>query len=630
MDTCGLYRVLTVLLPFLFVLSFARSIPQRGFAWVVLAGITSHQVSIFVLTMVLGHLEVLRALPYRSGFLCLLVVTAWFALRGLPTLGRALLEIRYRPQWADPLIGAACIVSALSFYFQWVNDWSVGPVHFDSVGYHITRALLWFDQGKFDAWRTANWHHVGLPLGGDAELQPTIFLGCGWLGAAWVGMVDTIGAAVALYIIQIAYGISVRGALLGSLGFLSFPTVGLRINEVNTDMAAAFPVLAGVALFLSSRSLSHGMFLYFSLVGLGMAAKGYVLFAAIPISIVLFFPRLRELWRSPGIVGFSFLGVALASAFFLLSYGPVYAAFGNFHGGETGQRLSAYGHPLKEVALTTLTHIVTWTFEPLMIVPNDQRDAVFSFLKLKELYDWLGVSPRWFPQLHSGENRTGIFPLVLLPWLLMAVERGYRTLVLVVFAALFCSVTSPMSLNLGAARFALLSSAFFAILWGARAARSTILVGLLVLASSWVSLEYLKQNGISKWVPRYTEEIEPYRKVGEAMAGEPLLIFSRGLATEAFASGRHGRWRFAYIDCPPQGMSYRDWLVSLKQRSHWIGVELDSPASRFGPLFTSNLGPACPEVTNTRLRQELEDAGWKYYANVSYAEQVWRAEQVKP
>ncbi|MEY4670109.1 MAG: hypothetical protein RL518_2808 [Pseudomonadota bacterium] len=626
MDTCGFYRLLHTALPFLFILSFGRAIAQRGFAWVVLAGITTYQVSLFLLTMVLGHLEVLRALPFRIGFLSLSIVTAWFSVRALPALGRAVVSMRYKPRWGDPLIGAAGVLSALSFYFQWVNDWSMGPSHFDSVGYHITRALLWFDQGNFDAWRTANWHHIGLPLGGDAELQPTIFLGCGWLGAASVGMVDTIGAAVALYMIQVAYGISVRGALLGALAFVSFPTVGLRINEINTDMAAAFPVLAGVALFLNSRSLSRGVCVYLALIGLGMAAKAYVLFAAIPISIVLFVPRLRELWRTPGIVRSVLGGVAVAVVFFLLSYEPVYAAFGSFYGGESGQRLSSYGRPLREIVLTTLAHSLTWTMEPLMVVPNDNREAVFGFLNLQELYGWFELSPRWFPQLHSGENRTGIFPLILLPWLIMAVKRGYRTLVFVLFVALFCSVTSPMSLNLGAARFALLSSALFAVLWGARGARNPILVGLFVLASSWVSFDYLKRHGIAKWIPHYTEEIEPYRKVAEVMAGEPLLIFSRGLATEAFASGRHGRWRFAYIDCPPQGMTYRDWLVSLKQRSHWIGVELDAPASRFGPLFTSNLGPVCPEITRERLREELESAGWRYYANVSYAEQVWRAE----
>ena len=626
MDTCALYRVLNVALPFLFIMSFSRRISQRGFGWVVLAGITSYQVSLFLLAMGLGHLEALRAVPYRIGFLSLTISTAWFALRGLPALGKSLLAIRYRPRWGDSLIGAACVVSVLSFYFQWVNDWSIAPSHFDSVGYHITRALLWFDQGNFDAWRTANWHHIGLPLGGDAELQPTIFLGCGWLGAAWVGMVDTIGAVVALFMIQVAYGINTRGALLGALAFLSIPSVGLRINEVNTDMAAAFPVLAGVAFFLFSQSISRGVCVYIALIGLGMAAKGYVLFAAIPISIVLFTPRFGELWRAPGIVRFSLLGGSLAVVFFLFSYGPVYAAFGSFYGGESGQRLSAYGHAWREIGLTTLIHLVTWLFEPLMVVPNDNREAVFAFFKLNEIYEWLGLSARWFPQLHSGENRTGIFPLVLLPWLLMAVKRGYRTIVFVLVVAVFCSVTSPMNLNLGAPRFALLSSALFAVLWGARGARNPVVVGLLVLASSWVSFDYLKRHGITKWVPHYTEEIEPYRNVGEVMAGEPLLIFSRGLATEAFASGRHGRWRFAYIDCPPEGMTYRDWLTSLKERSHWIGVELDSPASRFGPLFRSNLGPVCPEVTRERLRQELEGAGWRYYANVSYAEQVWRAE----
>jgi hypothetical protein len=625
MEICELYRFIHIVLPFLFVFSFARSIPHRGFAWIFLAGVASYQVCVFVLTMALGHLEMLRAPIYRTGFLTLFFVTTLLSLRGLPALGKSLLAIRYQPRGVDLLIGAAIAVTALLFYLQWVNDWSKGPSHFDSVGYHITRALIWFDQESFSPWRTANWTHIGLPLGGDAKLQPIIFLGCGWLGAAWVGMVETIGAAVAIYLIQIAYGINGRGALLGSLAFLSFPTVVLRINEVNTDMAAAFPVLAAAAFFLHSQSLSKGLFVFLVMTGLGVAAKGYVLFAAIPISVALFAPRIRTILRTPGVWWSSFFGSALALIFFLLSYTPIYEAFGDFHGGRIGLMLSSFGHPLSDAAWTTLRLAVTWIFEPLMVVPNDERQAVFEYIKLKELYTWMELTPRWFPQLHSGENRTGVFPLILLPWLIMAVKPGYRALTLLFLVALFCSVTSPMSLNLGAARFALLSSAFFAILWGLRGTRNTTAVALLALTSCLISLKHLKPEKMKSWLPAYSEDTEQYRKVGEAMDGQSLLIFSRGLATEAFASGRHGRWRFAYIDCPPPDMSYRDWLISLKQRSKWIGVNLDTPSSRFGPQYVSRLGPICPEITSERLRQELEDAGWRYYTNVSYTEQVWRA-----
>jgi hypothetical protein len=537
-----------------------------------------------------------------------------------------ILKVRYRPAWSDLPLSVAVALSALSLYFQSVRDWSIGPDHFDSLGYHITRALLWFDQGSFVAWRTANWHHVGLPLGGDAELQPLIFLGCGWLGDAWTGLIDTLGAAVAIYLIIKAYGATGRAALMGALAFLSFPTVGLRVTEVNTDMAAAFPVLAGVALFLTSTSLARATFVYISLIGLGVAAKGYVLFAAIPITLALVVTRWRELPRLTRLIAPIITGCAVAAICFLISYLPVYDAFGNFYGGESGQRLSSYGRPIKEIVLTTAANVVTWTFEPLIIIPQNKREFVFELLRLRELYELLGLNTRWFPQLHSGENRTGIFALVLLPWLLLAIKRGRRLAVFALFVAIFCTVTSPMSLNLGAARFALLASATFAILWGARATKSPFLVALLVLASQWISYDYLVRNGLRKWLPSYAESIEPYRNFAAVMDGQPLLIFSRGLAIDALASGRMGAWRFAYIDCPPPGMSYRDWLTSLKQRSRWISIELDAPAYRFGPLYTSKLGPTCPEMTSSNLRAELEGAGWRYHANVSYTEQVWRAD----
>jgi hypothetical protein len=457
-------------------------------------------------------------------------------------------------------------------------------------------------------------------------LQSVIFLGCGWLGAAWTGLVDTLGAAVAIYLIIKAYGANGRAAFMGALAFLSFPTVGLRVAEVNTDMAAAFPVLAGVALFLTSASLSFGTFVYISLIGLGVAAKGYVLFAAIPITLALVVTKWRELPRPSRLAAPIITGSAAAVICFLLSYLPVYDAFGNFYGGESGQRLSSYGRPIKEILLTTAANVVTWTFEPLIVIPQIKREFTFELLRLRELYDLLGLSTRWFPQLHSGENRTGIFALVLLPWLLLAVKKGRRLAVFALFVAIFCAVTAPMSLNLSAPRFALLASSMLAVLWGARATKSPLLVALFGLASHWISYDYLVRNGINKWMPHYSESIEPYRNVSLVREGQPLLIFSRGLALDALASGRLGAWRFAYIDCPPPGMSYREWLDSLKQRSRWISVELETRSARYGPLFTSKLGPVCPEVTNDRLRSELEAAGWRYYANVSATEQVWRAE----
>jgi hypothetical protein len=625
-ELCGAFRYLHVFLPILFILSFGRFRPSKGLPWVILSGLICYQLSLFVLTMTLGHAHLLNQSLFRAGVLAIAATTTICSIIAARHMFSDILKVRYRPNWLDLPVSAGAILSGLSLYFQSVRDWSVGPDHFDSLGYHITRALLWFDQGNFMAWRTANWHHIGLPLGGDAELQPLIFLGCGWLGDAWTGLVDAIGAAVAIYLIIKSYGGNGRAALMGALAFLSFPTVGLRVTEVNTDMAAAFPVLAGIALFLTSASLTLGTFVYISLIGLGVAAKGYVLFAALPITLALIVTRWRELPRLTSFITPILTGCAVASACFLLSYLPVYDAFGSFYGGESGQRLSSYGRPIKEILLTTIANVMTWTFEPLIVIPQNKRELVFELLRLRQLYELVGLNTRWFPQLHSGENRTGIFMLLLLPWLLRAIKKGWRLAVCILFVAIFCSVTSPMSLNLGAARFALLSSAMFAILWGARATKSPFLVALFVLASHWISYDYLVRNGINKWLPLYSESIEPYRNVSAIRDGQPLLIFSRGLALDALASGRLGTWRFAYIDCPPPGMSYRDWLDSLKQQSHWIGVELETRSARYGPLFSSKLGPVCPEITNDRLRSELEAAGWRYYANVSYTEQVWRAE----
>ncbi len=621
-ESCDYFQVLHIIAPLLFILSYGQAFSKRGFVWSCLAGIVTYQVALFLLPMFLGHARILSPTVYRSAFVLLTLATAVLSLRSIPSMLRCAASIRYSFSWLDLLIVPSFFMAVLTQYFIWVEDWSVGTIAFDSVGYHITRALLWLWHGNFDAWRTANWHQIGLPLGGDAELQSNIFLGCGWLGSCWTGMVDTVGASLTVVLLCSSYGLSTRASCIAGLAFLSFPSVGLRTAEVTTDMAAAFPVLAACALWRHSQSVAKGLFVFVSLVGLGVAAKGYVLFAAIPIGLVLMYRSLGRIFTSRDALLAGVAGVAVAGLFCLLSYGPVYSAFGDFHGGESGVRLSAYGLPKREIATTTVANVLTWVMEPLSVLPDAWAQKIYEVGELKYVYEGLGLSTRWFPNLHPGENRSGVFALVFLPWLLLAAPRGYRIWLGLLLAVLFCSVTSTLALNHSAPRFSLPFLALFAILWGCRAQRSPVLVSLLLLGSCFVSLQYVWIRGEPRWWPHYEPAIEPHRIPAQSIQSETLLMFSRGLALEAYVTGRLGEWRFKQIDCPPEG-SYRDWLTLLKKESHWISFNADAPDYRFGPLFWSRLGNVCPLITQDQLKAELQGAGWKYHSNISYVDQMW-------
>lgn len=630
LDECFLYRVLYTITPFLCIAAYGRFIASRGFAWCVLSGLVTYHLFQFVLSMGLGHLGILNQGLFRGGYISLAAVALISGLSGLPSVLRAIGSIRYRPQLIDLAIALSLAISGLTLYFFWVRDWSYGPVHFDSVSYHITRALQWFWHGNFDSWCTANWHHIGLPLGGDAALQPGIFLGCGWLGGAWGSWLATVGAAFALYLIGTGYGLDKRHALLAASALLSFPTIALRVSEVNTDIGAAFPVLAGAAFFLHARSLAKGGFVFAALTGLGAAAKGYIFFAAIPLSLALFLPRFRAIFGSAKVLGGLACGGLVAAIFVLASYLPVYWVFGDLHGSQMGQRLSAYGQPWRSIWMTTLANVVTWSMEPLALLSDQVKLKLFEAIKLESFYRWLTLDRTWFPVYQSGENRTGILPLLALPWLIMGVKRGYRIAVLALFVLLFCALTSTLSINMSTPRFSVLVIALFALLWGNRAKTNPLLVSIAVLISSWLPLHFARTHDLQHWVPSYNPNIEPHRSAGAALKGDTMLIFSRGLAVESFFSGRLGEWRFEFADCS-NATSYEEFLKETATRYRWVLFTADTPTFKFGPEYHNKLRKQCPTVSAEDFKRALQATGWRFHSKPNYTDELWttKAEELK-
>src|SRR6185369_15066846 len=257
-DLTVLATILHCALPPLSILALGRLAPRRGFVWMVVAGLALYESLLLFFGLLLGYAGGLRdPWPLRLWSL-LAAVLAVFAARGAvparKAARRALAGIRPRP--VDALVGVAALITVSLIALQIGRDWTVGTVNFDSLAYHIPRALLWSWNGDFRPWPAPEWQQLGLPIGGDVLLLPGVFLGLGWLGGSWTTAWLALGAATAVFAACRGLGAGRRSSLIAALAFLSFPAVGLRLADVSSDMAAAFPLLAAWVLSGSADSIS--------------------------------------------------------------------------------------------------------------------------------------------------------------------------------------------------------------------------------------------------------------------------------------------------------------------------------------------------------------------------------------
>lgn len=629
-ESCQAYSNLMIAVPVLCVLSVVHRAPERGLAWCVMVGALLYHLFCFLVALVLGNVGLLSPQSYRWSMAAFAAGLLAAAVVQLPALGRALLRIRYRPALQDVPLAAAAWIALRVFYHDWHFNWAEGPLQFDALNYHIPRALQWVWHGSFAPFRTSIWQQVAHAFGGTAVSVSPVFLGCGWLGSAFNTQVFTVGASAAVAVIGRALGLSGRGAVAASLAFLSFPAVGLRLADISTDMAAAFPVLAATALFFCRDSLRQGAFLFVALVGLGTACKQYVAFPTVPIAVILFWPLRRKMLERR-VLAALLAGLFVGAFFCVLSFYPIYQNFGDLSGGGTARSLTTLDSGWAGVSNALGFTFVGWFSEPLVVVPQPLRGELFQGLALDRLFALWGVpSAETGPELDYEHIRSGFLPLILVPWLLLAVPRGRRWGVLAVFAAICLAQFSILAANHVGARFALVPLAAFALLWGARVSLSLGVGGALasVAASAMIAFALWCDLGALQrwhaWADRYVPEREQNREVSEAVRGDTVLLLSRGLSTDAMVAGRRADLRFEYLNCPLDG----DWtrmLSDLREGHRWLLFAEASGPTVPGPTYESLLGPPCSEITTEELRQWLQAAGWKHSTTTSSRFELWSA-----
>lgn len=624
-DTCRSFQLLAILLPIVCVGAFLSKAASRGFAWCCVAGIALYEILLFLLGTISGNLGLIAPEHYRWSFSFAFIVLALLTIKNIPLLFSTLVKIRYRPSWIDPILLGCVWYAALLIDGSLVHDWSTGTYSFDGLNYHIPRALVWAWQGSFAPTATNIWQQVGHPYGGAATLLPITFLGCGWLGGGYTSLIFSIGAVVSLFMITRSFGYTSRPSLICALFFLSCPVLGWRLADTSTDVAATFPILAAVALVRSPLNLRRSLFIFPILVALGTAIKQYVLFPAIPLSLVLFLPHAKSIVTSRRYLATAMSAIVVGFFLAFLSFYPIYGVFGNLTGDGIVLTLSNFSAGWVGVWRSISLVLLEWTFESLRFLPSGVRQAVFDDFSLSTLFDYFGFEG--YNGLLAPPDRehcrAGLLSLVLLPWMIAAIPGSKKKiLALLGLATIFFAQCAPLAVNHVGARFAILPVAMFCLLFSARALRSPFVTSLLLLFVLYQASRYVPTEGVLRGrVPQYNPQNEWNRDIYSLVRDDKVLLLGRSLSVDAKVSGLLGQIRFEYFKCP-NNQDWQSYFQEIKQDSKWIVIASGDYSITPGPSFRTVLGPPCKTVALPKLRQDLRDAGWTYRITTAEVE-LW-------
>ena len=609
-------------LPPLFILAMGRFAPRRGVVWTVVAGLAVYEFSLLYFGFTLGYLGLLRApgpLVFWSLVATLLLA---LAVRGAgPTWRAARAALRdVRPRPVDALLVLVILVALYLIAWQIAVDWIVGTQNFDSLSYHIPRALIWSWHGDFRPWPAAYWQQIGHAIGGDVVLLPGVFLGIGWVGSCWTTAWLSFGAAAAVFAVTRSLGVGRRPSFIAAAAFFSFPAVGMRLVDVNSDMAAAFPLIAAWALVARARSTAEAAFLFPALCGVGVASKANVAPAVLVLAIALFAARLPKVLQDGRVLTAAVAGIFVAALLCVGSYLPIYRLFGDLMGGAEGRNLSSYREGPGKMAQVLLFGTLQWLVEPLAVVPEPPRFSI-----LHRVYGAFGVTTdeNWYPRIDPHTNRSGVLPLVALPWLLAALPKGRRLLGGLLFLALLIVFFAPVSPNLYAPRFAVVPLAAFAVFWGLRAARSSGLVAAWLLAALIVDAVFLVAPSLRE-LNRARRAPDWNAPIAAAVGSHTLWVLNGPLTLDARIAGRRANVRFNYLTCPRDD----DWerlFAGIREASPWLLLNNNVQYLQTGPGYYSAFGPPCPNVPVIKLQHALWETGWRLVFG-DYGYQIWSAE----
>jgi len=608
---------------------------HKNIARSIVAGLACYQFILLSLGLILGHSGVITPVWY-GGILSLIELSLiGFIIAGClqkKTISLKLLIQKILKTQSNLALRLLSIGIGSMVAIQFISDWIVGTSHIDGLQYHLPRVMFWSWNSNFVAWPSPVWQQLGLPVAADLILGTKLLMGLGWNGAAYVNIWITVGAGVCVYIVARDFRFTHWQSSIATILFLSFPAIGLRMGHMNSDMMAAFPVIAGYALWRTRPASPKGVAIFILLSGIAISCKITVL----PFIIIL---GLLGLWRQQNsifkqnilkTIMYSLLALVLAIIVLWGSYYPVYEHFGDFLGGDyhlAGTILANEKMELVPMAFKrVLFSIAQWIAEPLGYIPRLWRDWLMTELGYEKLYTLLGVGtgPSWWPNGAPDTTRTGLIPFAALPILFFILPRKIAIASFLLILISLIGTHAPLPVSPWRGRYTVVLLAGYSLLWIAPFKSTNqrwkqiilILIALNVSAAVF-STGLWSYRSITQHLAKKTGSFGYFtgnerRKLANDLNGEPLLVISESGTLDALISGPEIAFKYKYIVCPGDG----GWEQTLKRvhklSTKLVVLQLGNENFIPGPLWSSLDVQLCPNYSDGDIQMALVNSGWKF------------------
>jgi 4-amino-4-deoxy-L-arabinose transferase-like glycosyltransferase len=303
-------------------------------------------VLVLAVTEGLGSLHLLAPVPVGLAWASILGALIWFASRrGMrPSVSRGIAVLAEAPlAWGA--VGTILVLTLITGIFGAPNVW-------DGLTYHLPRVERWVEQGHLGFWATSVDRQLwAAPWSGYAALQFRLLTGGDRLAflPSWLAGFGLI-LLTARLVRQLGGG--ERQAAFGALLVAAMPVVVLHASSVQTDLPAAFWVLAVASLVLEAwqRSDAATDWRRATLVGLAtslaIATKGTVLLALLPWLLLYGWALIRAAgWRALG------RPLLIGTCAVLVLNGAIFA-----------RNLNLFGDPLGDATTRAFLRLSPFTF----------------------------------------------------------------------------------------------------------------------------------------------------------------------------------------------------------------------------------------------------------------------------
>ena len=628
----ALIVLLYISFPMLCVLAIPPRARPAAFAERFVYGIALYEVSLMAIGLLLG---LTNHLTMRTYVTCLFLTAFLLAVQSYRNGVRLHLipSVRYFSTRRGAAALLLALLVALAFALELGFGALYGTRHSDGLWYHIPRVIFWMQQHNFDAWPTPSYAQIGLPVGADLVLGHKILMGEGWAGIGFVTLLLTSGAVACIYIAALDLRVSRWHALMSAMLFASFPTIGMRIWSVNSDIAAAFPALASYVALRRIKDIRMGLSVFLLLNGVAVACKPTVAPLVLLLGCVTLW-QCRHKIIALRSVALPCAAAALAVALVIASYWPVYRAFSDFLGGEYSRAHRTEN--LSEFVHSSAMHSAHWVLEPLgYLTPFKKEWAVKT---VKTVYNFLGAHFESLPHIWSpfpGQDRgyTGLASVLVLPILFAGLPSRVRLYAVLLFLLGYLPLSGMIRPQPFFTRYNVVLLAGVALLWGGtgmfqRGRRRWLLAGvvalnvcaLLVVVASFIYMDKTKWSqpgGLYDYISDEDQET-----ISDALDGRPLLVISAG-QLGALLVDTNIEFPLRYVICPADG-NWERLLRRVAGKSHWLALVHNGEKTIVpGPIWERPGSHACAAMQTSLLEDKLSAAGWRRYRSNTKVDLWW-------